>query len=1127
MALIECPDCGKMVSERALSCPFCGCPSEFFSEAKEKKDNKQQVQEKSSMIAEEKIVFRFGNQEFVYNKKDSDYIKAIGYYLIRSEMAAYLVDEAYDQSNGIGEVLRIFPDAVDSFLQESIFDVTIELLYRMGDSLSIEQFIRKYANKYNMQYESYYSSIVEKYAEIRQEEARLAEYRREIKNSRGHWVGGGFGLKGAVKGAVTAGMLNCGADFLHSFGDAADERKDSQEIKKKLKALYDDPQTKRQLAGGIRFCILNIMEAMQDEMVEIGVLSSKVGINYNKAMSLYNNTLKWEGDEETLYKNMAQCIAYYPVEVVFYQKLEPAIIKYEENDFSSFIEFWGFHEILNFTNQKNNSEDYNNWKLRVILKTYYEKYKIYLPSTKVEKEKEKALGYRRHRDSKSVEFANNIKRRLGGLIRNTTEPEFVINMPLYLLGSEFKPEPLKADEGLDQYVFFDNGEIVITDYTVIINSKSVALEQVNEIWYGNVNENGISQIRFMLKNNQGIINVESNVDSTITTITLLNIALEPYREVEYVTEFDSEVADIYIRLRNSEEVRSIDNEEDRKKKKILENNYKKKRKAEVEQYSTKNRTEEEIKISASIRRRFQKLLEVGCKEDNHIVNKYIYELEAENKISSKIIKEREVESDEFLIYENDVYAITDYTLCMEEKNKNRLNIKLHDINQIYSYTGFAYAGHQFTTFVIVLKKDSEIRKQKGIDRETISVDDTEHKYENEKILYFLNIALEPYRDIDYIPEVKNKIDYYEINYPRSFLLDFEKEKGNFGDFIRNELDNDFDREKKALIIAKVRERMDVRKKLADSYRREHLKPEVDKFATDFMNLFTYLYEMVDVTEIKYLNEFRNHYDYEIYECLPEESRKYLDQMTEKGQHILWINNNVILTDRKICIGGNVFSLYNIKEILIGYTIQAEEEDWENFDEDWVDSDERFLIEFKTGEIQILRFKNPEISLKGAWLPLNYTLKTLHNCGSEYMFLKEKFFFCECCNSFNITVSEGVLGKKYRCAKCGNKNKKKILIGENDENEIYEIDGNAIADFVSQNKMDLKYENGTHIKEKSIVLCENCGKQISENVKFCNFCGQPVNPVSIKQEKKFCIYCGKEILKEAKFCNFCGKPNSAE
>lgn len=32
MSLIKCPDCGKMISPRAVACPECGCPAEFFSE---------------------------------------------------------------------------------------------------------------------------------------------------------------------------------------------------------------------------------------------------------------------------------------------------------------------------------------------------------------------------------------------------------------------------------------------------------------------------------------------------------------------------------------------------------------------------------------------------------------------------------------------------------------------------------------------------------------------------------------------------------------------------------------------------------------------------------------------------------------------------------------------------------------------------------------------------------------------------------------------------------------------------------------------------------------------------------------------------------------------------------------
>ena len=31
MGLIQCPDCGSMISEHAYACPSCGCPAEYFN----------------------------------------------------------------------------------------------------------------------------------------------------------------------------------------------------------------------------------------------------------------------------------------------------------------------------------------------------------------------------------------------------------------------------------------------------------------------------------------------------------------------------------------------------------------------------------------------------------------------------------------------------------------------------------------------------------------------------------------------------------------------------------------------------------------------------------------------------------------------------------------------------------------------------------------------------------------------------------------------------------------------------------------------------------------------------------------------------------------------------------------
>lgn len=1073
MALVQCPDCGKMVSDKAKACPNCGCPSSFFA-VSEEKTQIHKTEEKGTKIQDQKrVVFRFGGQEFSYLKKDSDCIKALGCYLVMAELVKYIADTAYDRLGGIGAVLREFPSIMDTFLQDYVFEATVGLLYHMGDNISIEQFVRKYGSRYTMQYEPYYSGIVEKYAEIRHDEAKLAEYRSAVKASRGRWTGGGFGLKGAVKGAVTAGMLNLGSDFLHSFGDAADERKDSQEIQKRLQALYKEPQTKRKLSGGMRTCVLNIMGAIRDELVEIGALSPEVKVDYNKAVTLYNNTLKWEGDSETLYKNMAQCIRYYPVDADFYRKLEPAIMESEEKDVSRFIEFWGFHSILSQLTSKSGDEaDLDDWDLKRSLDMYYEKYKKYQLSDELSEEKRRALTYKTSRERDAVELADNVRRRFGGLTKNIEETNAVINAFLYMIRPEFRPAPLKKSREIDQYIFCDNGEVVVTDYAILIFSEPVKLDEINEIWYGADGEGGFL-LRIMLKNHRKYIEKRVKKKSSIDIATLLNIALEPYRETTYVTTFGSELLDKYIILRNSEEILALDNREDKRKKKLIEDEQKKQKGEEARRYSAEKRKDCDVELADAVRRRFQKLLDIGIADDDFVVNKYIYEMESESIAVSPIARRGECKSDEFMFYADEVCVITDYTVCVIGADRRQSNFALNSINEIY------YSDYQELT--VTLKGADKNKSQEKTDRVKINID-TNKKHKG-TIFFFLSIVLEPYRDIDYIPEIQ---DIYSMYRPDDFLRKFE-EKESFSDFIDNILDDEKDKEKKRFIKSRAEERMKIRKDEAESYRQKNIKPEVDKFAAAFTVLYPFLYEKCEQAkdsgkDIKYFTRYRNHFDYEVYENLPFGMKKMLDEIPEKGVRILGGEGRVLLMDRYVNMGGRVFALYDLKEILEGDTVRVDESLEDDSLDDWIDDDKRYIIEYQNGSIEVVKFKTTLWNWD-LWFSLNYVLKIMQRCCSDNHFLQDKGYFCEQCNSFQVVQEEGFLGKKYRCTNCNNKSKKSIIVYEKAEKA--EIDAQEVSAFVLFNKLDT--ENAANKK----MFCVYCGKKIARETKFCNFCGKPV------------------------------------
>ena len=70
------------------------------------------------------------------------------------------------------------------------------------------------------------------------------KYRELRKQSRGKWVGGGFGLSGAISGAAQAEILNVGTGLIHStinfFGDTYSYTKAKSKIAKIVKEIKDD-----------------------------------------------------------------------------------------------------------------------------------------------------------------------------------------------------------------------------------------------------------------------------------------------------------------------------------------------------------------------------------------------------------------------------------------------------------------------------------------------------------------------------------------------------------------------------------------------------------------------------------------------------------------------------------------------------------------------------------------------------------------------------------------------------------------------------------------------------------------------------------------------------------------------
>lgn len=374
MPLIKCPDCEKMISDRVESCPFCGCPSSFFlpekkepsipnnSESMKQKDVDSLKNDTSMIKPEETIDFRIGSYILKYPKGSEKYAAFFGGYLQLADIAYEEMLKLYREADSIVLALRNLPNKAEQMIFNIINEGT-KFLYSQGINITPEQFMAKYARKYVMDYESYYDVIVEEYSEIIEKKKELEVYREAKKASRGRWQGGGFGVQGAIKGAITASAMNLGTDFLHSFGDSAIERSDNKLIQDKLRKLYNSSKTKAQLCHSVKTCILNVYKALNEELQAINYYEAVIDLQKEKANTLYETTKKYETNSENIKKNMIQCIYYYPGDRRYYDVIKDELL-FGENDIHVFLKFWNLEYLISdILNQKMDKDDFDNYMI--------------------------------------------------------------------------------------------------------------------------------------------------------------------------------------------------------------------------------------------------------------------------------------------------------------------------------------------------------------------------------------------------------------------------------------------------------------------------------------------------------------------------------------------------------------------------------------------------------------------------------------------------------------------------------------------------------------------------------------------------------------------------------------------
>lgn len=56
---------------------------------------------------------------------------------------------------------------------------------------------------------------------------------------------------------------------------------------------------------------------------------------------------------------------------------------------------------------------------------------------------------------------------------------------------------------------------------------------------------------------------------------------------------------------------------------------------------------------------------------------------------------------------------------------------------------------------------------------------------------------------------------------------------------------------------------------------------------------------------------------------------------------------------------------------------------------------------------------------------------------------------------------------------------------------------------------------------ALIICSECGKQVSERAVSCPNCGNPITISEKEEPTKFCKHCGGKIPEKAVICTLCG------
>lgn len=208
--------------------------------------------------------FTFNGMTFTVPDEVENYVhELVRSYSLQRE-AKHLFREKYYGYKNMDTLVQNLEKDMGLLLMDAIQVYVQDWIDQGFYDMNTETFIQDYYMpecRHSLKIESAYEKVMDDYNEIVLSKEQKEEYRRLRMASRGRWVGGGFGVGGAIKGAATAGAFNVASGIGHGAVNLIGNLGTSIAVAGKKRRLYENPETERALEQALGLDVFHIVFA--------------------------------------------------------------------------------------------------------------------------------------------------------------------------------------------------------------------------------------------------------------------------------------------------------------------------------------------------------------------------------------------------------------------------------------------------------------------------------------------------------------------------------------------------------------------------------------------------------------------------------------------------------------------------------------------------------------------------------------------------------------------------------------------------------------------------------------------------------------------------------------------------